>query len=515
MSKEEITAIMMQNATGVGPMSQSRQPADISEPNPDNMEALRALAAVAPELLPENTTAENSFENAEKIRQLLLSGKLHHEVKAANVARRQATEGRGPAKFKPMNPMCDAAEQGDLATLTRLIGTGGDVNALGENGNSALAFACANGHADCTSLLISNGATVDLKSNLGNTPLHAACWADSPKCMRILIDGKADVNQRSNTNGATPMHVAVQSNRDEALLVLLARGGDRKMKCDGRTALQLAVTLGHKECEKVLRKFDADEQAKEKRIAEAQRVEAEKKANAAADLLLAELEAEEEAKSGGKAAGGKKASKKQRQKAERAAAQAAQAAQAAGKTAGEDDLQALDVLSTRTADLLDEGKAKSAVFRAKVETSLQGGGGGGGGGGSGEAKDGGDAPLDEDAAMAAALVGGGKARRRGGRRGGGASAGVSVASLVLGGVDPTDEDGLSAGLGDAEDGEAAEDAALNIRRAVMRCPYCGSRARPTPKGRCPSCFADLPGSPGNPTPASDGKPFVLGAPSLK
>ena len=54
-----------------------------------------------------------------------------------------------------MNPVCDSAEQGDLTSLTHLVATGGDVNALGENGNSALAFACANGHAGCTSLLIS------------------------------------------------------------------------------------------------------------------------------------------------------------------------------------------------------------------------------------------------------------------------------------------------------------------------------------------------------------------------
>ena len=313
-------AIMMQSASGVGPHSLSRQPADISEPKPDHTETLRALASVAPELLAEHTTSENNQENAKKIRHLLLSGALHHEAKANAIAKRAESGGRGHAIFRPMGAMCDAAEQGDLATLTRLIAMGGDVNALGENGNSALAFACANGHADCTSLLISNGATVDLRSNLGNSPLHAACWADSPKCIRILIDAKAEVNLRSSTNGATPMHVAVQGNRDEALLLLLSRGGDRKMKCDGRTALQLSVTLEHKECERVLRKFDADEQAKERRIAEVQRVEAEKKANAAADLLLAELEAEEEAKGGGKAGGGsaaasgKKASKKQRQK---------------------------------------------------------------------------------------------------------------------------------------------------------------------------------------------------------
>ena len=56
--------------------------------------------------------------------------------------------------FQPMNPICDAAEQGDLPTLTRLVATdAAKVNTKGENGNTALAFACANGHADCTAFL--------------------------------------------------------------------------------------------------------------------------------------------------------------------------------------------------------------------------------------------------------------------------------------------------------------------------------------------------------------------------
>ena len=47
-------------------------------------------------------------------------------------------ERTGPVRFRPMNPMCDAAEQGDLPTLTVLLATGGNVNELGENGNLAL-----------------------------------------------------------------------------------------------------------------------------------------------------------------------------------------------------------------------------------------------------------------------------------------------------------------------------------------------------------------------------------------
>ena len=128
-----------------------------------------------------------------------------------------------PVQFRPMNPLCDAAEQGDLPKLTTLIAQRGDVNITGENGNSALAFACANGHADCTSLLLRHGAQVNQRSSLGNAPLHAACWADSSKCLRQLLDAKAEINLQS-CSGSTPMHVAIQGGRSEAVETLIARG---------------------------------------------------------------------------------------------------------------------------------------------------------------------------------------------------------------------------------------------------------------------------------------------------
>jgi len=114
----------------------------------------------------------------------------------------------------PMNPLCDAAEHGDLMSLTKLVSTGSDVNTTGENGNSALAFACANGHADCTAFLVSRGADVAQVSVHGSSPLHAACWADSARCVHILLEAKADINLPT-TVGLTPLHVAVQSDRDE------------------------------------------------------------------------------------------------------------------------------------------------------------------------------------------------------------------------------------------------------------------------------------------------------------
>lgn len=124
----------------------------------------------------------------------------------------------------PMNPLCDAAEHGDLMSLTKLVSTGSDVNTTGENGNSALAFACANGHADCTAFLVSRGADVAQVSVHGSSPLHAACWADSARCVHILLEAKADINLPT-TVGLTPLHVAVQSDRDEIVGPSLVEAG--------------------------------------------------------------------------------------------------------------------------------------------------------------------------------------------------------------------------------------------------------------------------------------------------
>ena len=67
-----------------------------------------------------------------------------------------------------------------------------------------------------------------------------------------VVGSVADINARSDSNGATPMHVAVQGNRDEALSILMMRGCDRTLKYDGKTALQLSVNLKHTACERVI-----------------------------------------------------------------------------------------------------------------------------------------------------------------------------------------------------------------------------------------------------------------------
>ena len=368
-----------------------------------------------------------------------------------------------PVLFRPMNPLCDAAEQGNLPVLTQLVSTGTDVNMIGENGNSALAFACANGHADCTALLISKGAQANQRSSLGNAPLHAAAWADSLKCIRILVDAQADVDLKSFA-GATPLHVAIQGGREAALAALLSFGASRTLKDgNGKTPMQLALSLGQKECVSVLKQSQAESEARERARLCAEREVAEKRANAAAEALLRELELEEGASSGTQSKSGKSSKKRAAKKAAKAAA-----------------------LPSVLPRALEEAAAvnESTVNESTVEEDL------------GAIDD----QASEDAAMASALLGQRSTHRkaRNNERGG-------QASMRLNGISPSaaGAGGDGARLAPEKDGGDVEiesdrlaepptlSTVLSRPKSVARCPHCGSRARPTATNRCPSCSRNV------------------------
>ena len=155
------------------------------------------------------------------------------------------------------------------------------------------------------------------------------------KCIRILLDAGAKIDQRSDGNGSTPLHVAVQGNRDEAVALLLARNADPCARTRDGTAESLAKKLGHEQCAKVIRRYRADADARAQQLLEAQRKEAEEKANAAYDSLMAELDAEEKANGGGQQKKSSKSAKKKAKAKAKAEATVVAVAAAAGSHKGQ------------------------------------------------------------------------------------------------------------------------------------------------------------------------------------
>ena len=69
--------------------------------------------------------------------------------------------------------------------------------------------------------LIDSGIPVSFANSVGQTALHiAALWGNAEACATLLENGAA-LNARNELSGATPLHMAVTSNKDI----------DRRMAC--------------------------------------------------------------------------------------------------------------------------------------------------------------------------------------------------------------------------------------------------------------------------------------------
>ena len=60
--------------------------------------------------------------------------------------------------------LCQAAEEGDIEQVQKLIAAGADVNAKNSYGRSSLHEAAFQGHEDVVELLLANGADINLRS---------------------------------------------------------------------------------------------------------------------------------------------------------------------------------------------------------------------------------------------------------------------------------------------------------------------------------------------------------------
>ena len=127
--------------------------------------------------------------------------------------------------------LMDRARSGDIHEVKRLIRARHfHVNATNRCNQTALYFACENGHAEVAQYLLDNGASV----NLGSKPLIAAVRYNHYDCVKLLLDYHADANC-ANSRGESPMYVALQK-RHYSLIILLLPYNVVPLKSLGNTA---------------------------------------------------------------------------------------------------------------------------------------------------------------------------------------------------------------------------------------------------------------------------------------
>ena len=128
-------------------------------------------------------------------------------------------------------PFLQAARDGDLETLKRMVSESADVlNEVDRHGSLADHWAAGEGHVDCLAYLLTEREQRCLhrkqstRRRDGKTALHYACRKGQMGCVRYLIEErKVDMEERSG-DGTTPFHLACFGGHASIVQYLIEKG---------------------------------------------------------------------------------------------------------------------------------------------------------------------------------------------------------------------------------------------------------------------------------------------------
>jgi ankyrin repeat protein len=153
----------------------------------------------------------------------------------------------------------DAARADELPAVRKLIKDHGDVNALANDGSSALLWAAYHSNVEMAKALLTAGAEVDVPNHYGVTPLLQASRNGDVELMRALLDAGAQPT-RWHAEGETPLMAASRTGNVDAIKLLLSRGSfiNAADPFQEETALMWASAEGHLDAVKTLLASGAD-----------------------------------------------------------------------------------------------------------------------------------------------------------------------------------------------------------------------------------------------------------------
>lgn len=161
-------------------------------------------------------------------------------------------------------PLTDAAEQGDLDTVRRLLQEGIDVNEPELDGTTALHWAVHANDIGMAELLIAAGADANARNRVGAPPILTATINGNAEMLTLLLAAGADPNMQVSMTGDTPLMLAARTGVTEAVKVLLERGANvnARESWGQTTPLIWAVAENHAEVARLLIANGADLEAR-------------------------------------------------------------------------------------------------------------------------------------------------------------------------------------------------------------------------------------------------------------
>ena len=166
-----------------------------------------------------------------------------------------AATGHGPRPLSAAEQeLMQAAFDGSLEDVRRLIAAGTAVDATDPEQRTALMWASFNGHAALVDFLLESEAEVSAKDASGRTALLYASSGPFAETVKLLLEKGADVNVQGTLEGFTALMTAAAEGQLQVVRLLLEHGADlRLLDKDGDTAESFARQKGHVAVETLLK----------------------------------------------------------------------------------------------------------------------------------------------------------------------------------------------------------------------------------------------------------------------
>lgn len=135
-----------------------------------------------------------------------------------------------------------AAQNGHENIVKILAEHGANINKLNDDGVSPLLIATHGGYLNVVTLLATLGADINKSDDYGTSPLWEASRIGNMTIVRYLIDHNAKIDAERN-DGITPLWIAAQNGHEDVVRILAEHGANitRSRNTDGVTPLMIAV----------------------------------------------------------------------------------------------------------------------------------------------------------------------------------------------------------------------------------------------------------------------------------
>ncbi|KAB8290813.1 hypothetical protein EYC80_008450 [Monilinia laxa] len=153
-------------------------------------------------------------------------------------------------------PLLQATEFARGAEVEFLLRKGGNPNVQDSRKRTPLGNAIQQADEQSVLLLLDAGAHREMVCEDGLSPVHLAAMCGDYKIMQMLLIENTDVNIRASEKHQenTALHMAIQKQQGTVVKLLLSKGaGVNAVNTDDKTALDLAIELGNKGLEAILK----------------------------------------------------------------------------------------------------------------------------------------------------------------------------------------------------------------------------------------------------------------------